>query len=353
MYRSSQSSGLSHKKATYPEKHKQILKQLLKEDGNKVCVDCKTSAHPRWASWNLGCFICIRCSGIHRSMGVHISKVKSVDLDAWTDEQVEQMVKWGNNKCNSYWEAKLPDGYVPDQLKIENFIRTKYDLKKWVASSKVPDPMSIQVEGKPTAPIPVNSNTKSVPDLTSKTGPAVPSKSPNTKNLLDDDFGSFTTASAPVSATSTGPNNSPVPKPIISGNNAALPSLPIKSSSPSIQNNNTGRPDLKKSILSLYSSPSSSNSSFVQPSAPSVNVQRATTKSPDALANSLDGLSFTNSSSTVNSQPKPQSSWNNEWTESLNNWSTTSLNGSNNTQSSFNSTNNTGLDDDLFKNVWN
>lgn len=47
---------------------------------------------PRWASWNLGIFICIRCAGIHRNLGVHISKVKSVNLDQWTQEQVQ--VKW-------------------------------------------------------------------------------------------------------------------------------------------------------------------------------------------------------------------------------------------------------------------
>lgn len=43
---------------------------------------------PRWASWNLGIFLCIRCAGIHRNLGVHISKVKSVNLDTWTPEQV-------------------------------------------------------------------------------------------------------------------------------------------------------------------------------------------------------------------------------------------------------------------------
>uniref|UniRef100_A0A3Q3LH77 Arf-GAP domain-containing protein n=1 Tax=Labrus bergylta TaxID=56723 RepID=A0A3Q3LH77_9LABR len=46
-------------------------------------------AGPRWASWNLGIFICIRCAGIHRNLGVHISKVKSVNLDQWTQEQVQ------------------------------------------------------------------------------------------------------------------------------------------------------------------------------------------------------------------------------------------------------------------------
>ena len=43
---------------------------------------------PRWASWNIGVFLCIRCAGIHRNLGVHISKVKSVNLDSWTPEQV-------------------------------------------------------------------------------------------------------------------------------------------------------------------------------------------------------------------------------------------------------------------------
>lgn len=45
-------------------------------------------AGPRWASWNLGVFLCIRCAGIHRNLGVHISKVKSVNLDSWTSEQI-------------------------------------------------------------------------------------------------------------------------------------------------------------------------------------------------------------------------------------------------------------------------
>ena len=43
---------------------------------------------PRWSSWNLGLFLCIRCAGIHRNLGVHISKVKSVNLDSWTPLQV-------------------------------------------------------------------------------------------------------------------------------------------------------------------------------------------------------------------------------------------------------------------------
>ena len=42
------------------------------------------------------------CSGIHRGMGTHISKVKSVELDAWTDEQLQNMIRWGNIKANTF-----------------------------------------------------------------------------------------------------------------------------------------------------------------------------------------------------------------------------------------------------------
>ncbi|KAF9144221.1 hypothetical protein BG015_000183 [Linnemannia schmuckeri] len=96
------------------DKHTRILKALLQKPGNKFCVDCRKK-DPRWASFNLGCFMCIRCSGVHRSMGTHISKVKSVDLDSWTVEQVENMIKWGNEKANMYWEARLPERNIPNE----------------------------------------------------------------------------------------------------------------------------------------------------------------------------------------------------------------------------------------------
>ena len=69
------------------QKVQAILGGMLKEEDNKYCVDCDSKG-PRWASWNLGIFLCIRCAGIHRNLGVHISRVKSVNLDSWKPKEV-------------------------------------------------------------------------------------------------------------------------------------------------------------------------------------------------------------------------------------------------------------------------
>ncbi|RIB11443.1 hypothetical protein C2G38_1978249 [Gigaspora rosea] len=87
------------------EKHERILLELTKQPGNDSCADCGVKG-PRWASHSLGIFLCIRCGGLHRKMGTHISKVKSISLDSWTPEQIENMRQWGNLKANAKWNPR-------------------------------------------------------------------------------------------------------------------------------------------------------------------------------------------------------------------------------------------------------
>ncbi|KAM8953047.1 stromal membrane-associated protein 1 [Pelodytes ibericus] len=114
------------------EQHQAILSKMLREEDNKYCADCEAKG-PRWASWNLGVFICIRCAGIHRNLGVHISRVKSVNLDQWTPEQIQCMQDMGNTKARVLYEGNLPENFRRPQTdqSVEFFIRDKYERKKY------------------------------------------------------------------------------------------------------------------------------------------------------------------------------------------------------------------------------
>uniref|UniRef100_A0A914ZET0 Arf-GAP domain-containing protein n=1 Tax=Parascaris univalens TaxID=6257 RepID=A0A914ZET0_PARUN len=120
-----------HKKAE-ADRLQALMIDLLREDENKYCADCEAK-QPRWASWNLGVFLCIRCAGIHRNLGVHLTKVKSVNLDSWTPEQVQSMRVMGNAKAKAVYEAELPDHFRRPQTDqaLESFIRAKYEHKRF------------------------------------------------------------------------------------------------------------------------------------------------------------------------------------------------------------------------------
>ncbi|KAL7163034.1 hypothetical protein ACSBR2_039185 [Camellia fascicularis] len=76
--------------------------------GNDICVECG-APEPDWASLNLGILMCIECSGVHRNLGVHISKVRSITLDVkvWEPTIMDLFQILGNAYCNSIWEELL------------------------------------------------------------------------------------------------------------------------------------------------------------------------------------------------------------------------------------------------------
>ncbi|XP_060088484.1 arf-GAP with GTPase, ANK repeat and PH domain-containing protein 1 isoform X5 [Heteronotia binoei] len=104
--------------------------------GNSRCVDCEAQ-NPDWASLNLGALMCIECSGIHRNLGTHLSRVRSLDLDDWPVELIKVMSSIGNELANSVWE-EMTQGRVkpsPDSTREEkeHWIRAKYEQKLFLA----------------------------------------------------------------------------------------------------------------------------------------------------------------------------------------------------------------------------
>ncbi|KAG5962766.1 hypothetical protein E4U56_003218 [Claviceps arundinis] len=239
------------------------IKNLLKLEPNKVCADCKRNKHPRWASWNLGIFVCIRCSGIHRGMGTHISRVKSVDLDSWTDEQLQSVLNWGNARANKYWEAKLAPGHAPSEAKIENFIRTKYELKRWVMDGPKPDPSTLDVEGDDDVPLSLVKEKQDIGRKESlRKSSAGPSQPPRRVPALEADLIGGDEPNPPR-ATSIGSNSVRVASKPTNTRDSLLgldflggPIAPPRPASTTGVTSPGGqsRPDLKQSILSLYAS---------------------------------------------------------------------------------------------------
>uniref|UniRef100_A0A8C3HDX6 ArfGAP with GTPase domain, ankyrin repeat and PH domain 3 n=1 Tax=Chrysemys picta bellii TaxID=8478 RepID=A0A8C3HDX6_CHRPI len=105
--------------------------------GNSFCVDCD-APNPDWASLNLGSLMCIECSGIHRNLGTHLSRVRSLDLDDWPGELIMVMTAIGNALANAVWEGAV-EGYQkpgPENSREEKerWIRAKYEQKLFLAA---------------------------------------------------------------------------------------------------------------------------------------------------------------------------------------------------------------------------
>ncbi|CAN1249330.1 ADP-ribosylation factor GTPase-activating protein AGD12 [Linum perenne] len=116
------------------------LREFLRQSDNRTCADCG-APDPKWASTNIGVFLCLKCCSVHRSLGTHISKVLSISLDDWAEEEIDSIIEVGGNAtANSIYEAHIPQGVSkpkPDASHDDRskFIISKYELQEFLKPS--------------------------------------------------------------------------------------------------------------------------------------------------------------------------------------------------------------------------
>ncbi|NWY05006.1 ASAP1 protein, partial [Nothoprocta ornata] len=116
-----------------------IIEEVKRMPGNRECCDC-SAPDPTWLSINLGILICIECSGIHRQMGVHLSRIQSLSLDKLATSELLLAKNIGNSCFNDIMEANIPSSSVKptehsDMTFRKNFIISKYVEKKYTKRS--------------------------------------------------------------------------------------------------------------------------------------------------------------------------------------------------------------------------
>ena len=86
------------------EEEEHIIREMNSNRANHYCFECNQSA--KWASCNLGIYLCLHCACLHRALGTHISFVRSLELDNWTAKQECMMRVGGNERAHRFFSEK-------------------------------------------------------------------------------------------------------------------------------------------------------------------------------------------------------------------------------------------------------